>query len=582
MPSVLCGTCNATVLGDARFCPSCGAATPTRISRETGEVEYPTGPQLDLSAARRRLQDAIGEGYEVGDLIGKGGFAEVFAAHDLGLKREVAVKVLRSDLVTSHELLARFQREAQAIAALRHPNIIPIYSVGENDGVAFFIMPLIEGESLRTLLDREGALPIDEVTRILKETVKALKTAHDAGFVHRDMKPDNILLEGDDRRVLVTDFGIAKALDTEGTILTSAGMIVGTPQYMSPEQASGDEQDHRTDIYSLGVVAYEMVTGKLPFEGSSVQAVLMKHVTETPLPVRELRPNCPGALADLIQKCLEKQAADRWKSAGDLADAVDRSDYDVPAQAQFATAKKKLGDDRSVHGSAAAGVDDQLRGFRRLALALGALSIVVAIVELMVFGGIYASPFVLVVSAVVVGTRYGRLWTLGYEWRQIAGLEAWENADSLRSESGKSRRDTAEFGPSVVLVRQCRTDRAAIVRAYEMLPRSQRDRVPNLLPAVDGVSAQVSSLTRQMMVLDQRIEETQRAVEIRGTESGAQKQALAECRGVRAEVKTQIDASLNSVQQIRLAFEKSDSIGTEELARLVARLLKGIARSSSV
>lgn len=582
MPSVLCGTCNATVPDDARFCPSCGAATPTRISRETGEVEYPTGPQLDLSAARRRLQDAIGDGYEVGDLIGKGGFAEVFAARDLRLKREVAVKVLRSDLITSHELLARFQREAQAIAALRHPNIIPIYSVGENDGVAFFIMPLIEGESLRTLLDREGALPIHEVTRILKETVKALKTAHDAGFVHRDMKPDNILLEGDQRQVLVTDFGIAKALDTEGTILTSAGMIVGTPQYMSPEQASGDEQDHRTDIYSLGVVAYEMISGRLPFEGSSVQAVLMRHVTETPLPVRELRPDCPGALADLIQKCLEKQAADRWQSAGDLADAVDRSDYDVPAQAQFATAKKKLRDDRSVHGSAAASVDDQLRGFRRLALALGALSIVVAMVELMVFGGIYASPFVLVVSAVVVGTRCGRLWTLGYEWRQIAGLEAWENADSPLSNSGKSRRDTAEFGPSVVLVRQCRADRAAIVRAYEMLPRSQRDRVPNPLPAVDGLSAQVSSLSRQMMVLDQRIEETQRAVEIRGTESGAQKQALAEYRGVRAEVKAQIDASLNSVQQIRLAFDKYDSVGAEELGRLVARLSKGIARSSSV
>jgi len=214
------------------------------------------------AAYRQRLAVALGDSCELGAMIGRGGFAEVYAARDTRLDREIAVKTLREDLGASAALVERFKREARAMAQLRHPNVIPIYSVGEGEGLAYFIMPLVRGETLRAHLDRRRRLPISEVRRILLEVADALEHAHKAGMVHRDIKPDNIMLEGEEHRALVMDLGIAKIAEQEAADLTGTGMIIGTPQYMSPEQASGERNvDPRTDLYSLGAVTFEMLTG---------------------------------------------------------------------------------------------------------------------------------------------------------------------------------------------------------------------------------------------------------------------------------------------------------------------------------
>ena len=269
---------------------------------------------------KRKLQRALGPGYELGERIGAGGFAEVFRARDLRLKRDLAVKVLRPDLGLSPELLQRFRREAETVAALRNAHIVPVYDVGEAEGLAFIIMPLIQGESLRAVLDRDGAMPVSEVRRILREASQGLAAAHDAGIIHRDIKPENIMLEGRDKRILLMDFGIAKAMSAatgeEGdpsVALTTTGIIIGTPQYMSPEQACGDKTiDARTDQYSLAVVAYRMLTGALPFDGDSTRAVLYQQLVAEPQPIIEKLPNLPGGLANAIQRALAKEPNDRF------------------------------------------------------------------------------------------------------------------------------------------------------------------------------------------------------------------------------------------------------------------------------
>jgi tRNA A-37 threonylcarbamoyl transferase component Bud32 len=319
-----CPSCKASLPADAIFCHKCGAATSFTAdpSLRSTPVDHVDAAEL---AQRAAVQRALGETYEVRRLLGRGGFAEVYVAYDKRLKREIAVKTIRGDLVVNEMLLDRFQREAEAVAKLRHPNVIPIYSVGEEGGLAFFTMPLVEGESLATVIEREGRVAVPEAIRILREASNALHAAHRVGIVHRDIKPENIMLEGPERSAVVMDFGIAKSDASGGKGLTGTGMLVGTPDYMSPEQAMGEGTlDGRSDQYSLAMVGFRMVTGRVPFTGDSAQTLLFKTVTEVPPPASEIAPDVPIALSEVLSKALSKRPEDRFESMAAFAAALTR------------------------------------------------------------------------------------------------------------------------------------------------------------------------------------------------------------------------------------------------------------------
>ena len=269
-----------------------------------------------------RVVAAIGEQYEVESEIGRGGMSVVYRARDRRLNRPVAIKVLPPELAFDPAIRARFTREAQTSAHLSHAHIVPIYDVGERDGIAYFVMTIVTGGSLATLVEREPRLPVNEVRRLLCECADALAYAHLRGVIHRDVKPDNILLDGDNGRVLVTDFGIARAVES-GTRLTVTGMAIGTPTYMSPEQALGEREiDGRSDIYSLGVLGYQMLTGRVPFSAGNSMALLLKHVSERPQPIAELRPDAPAALRETIERAMMKSPEDRWPTAAAMREAL--------------------------------------------------------------------------------------------------------------------------------------------------------------------------------------------------------------------------------------------------------------------
>ncbi|MDX2262133.1 MAG: serine/threonine-protein kinase [Gemmatimonadales bacterium] len=330
-PTRACPTCQTPLPGMAAYCYVCGTETPVGMMKETGERVAVGHSGISPKDLLKKLQRALGPGYELQDRIGAGGFAEVFKVRDLRLKRDLAVKVLRPDLGLSPDLVMRFRREAETIANLRHPHIVPVYDVGEAEGLAYLIMPLIAGENLRTVMEREGAMPVAEVQRILREACSGLAAAHDAGIVHRDIKPENVMLEGVEKRVLLMDFGIAKVVGggsgedgdpSEG--LTSTGIIIGTPQYMSPEQACGDKSiDARSDQYSLAVVGYRMLSGTLPFDGESTRAVLYQQLVGEPKPLIERMPDLPGPVAVAIQRAMAKEPNERFASMREFATMLD-------------------------------------------------------------------------------------------------------------------------------------------------------------------------------------------------------------------------------------------------------------------
>jgi len=263
------------------------------------------------------LRAALAGHYTIERELGAGGMATVYLSHDLRHDRKVALKVLREDLSASLGK-ERFLREIKVAAALQHPHILPLYDSGAADNLLFYVMPYVDGPSLRDKLAKEGELPIPEAVRILRDIADALTEAHRHGVVHRDLKPENVMLRG--RHALVMDFGVAKALSeaTGRQSLTTVGVALGTPTYMAPEQAVADPHvDHRADIYAFGVVGYELLAGRPPFTGATAQQVLAAHVTATPDPITMYRP-VPPALAALVMRCLEKRPADRWQSAEEL------------------------------------------------------------------------------------------------------------------------------------------------------------------------------------------------------------------------------------------------------------------------
>jgi len=275
---------------------------------------------------REQLQQTLGSTYALERELGGGGMARVFLARETRLRRSVVVKVLSPELAAgiSGE---RFEREIELAASLQQANIVPVLSAGDINGLPYYTMPYVVGESLRTLLTRRGHLPIADVVSILRDVARALSYAHERGVVHRDIKPDNVLLSHG--AAVVTDFGIAKAISASRTAegeatLTQAGSAIGTPAYMAPEQVAGDPHiDTHADLYALGCLAYELLTGHAPFAGMPLQRVLAAHLTETPQPVRELRPETASSLAALVMRCLAKQAADRPASANEILQTLD-------------------------------------------------------------------------------------------------------------------------------------------------------------------------------------------------------------------------------------------------------------------
>ena len=276
-----------------------------------------------LGPLARRLADVLAGSYTIESEIGRGGMGVVYSARDLKLKRRVAIKLLPPELAFRPEIKKRFIREAQMAARLSHPHIVPIHTVGDEANLVYFVMRFVDGESLAARLRRRGRLPVEECRRILKETADALGLAHAMGIIHRDIKPDNILLDGTRRRVMVTDFGIAKALSEAGS-LTGTGVALGTPTYMSPEQAAGESDiDARSDIYSLGIVGFEMLAGHPPFKAPTVPGVLMKQITEPPPDLLTKRGEIPEELAVSVMRCLDKDPADRWPTADALRRALE-------------------------------------------------------------------------------------------------------------------------------------------------------------------------------------------------------------------------------------------------------------------
>jgi serine/threonine-protein kinase len=308
-----------------------------------------------------RLRAALAGRYTLEREIGSGGMATVYLAEDVKHHRKVALKVMRPELAASMGA-TRFLREIETAAQLQHPHILPLHDSGEADGFLYFVMPYVEGESLRTRLARGGELPVGEAVRVLRDVADALAHAHARGVVHRDIKPDNVLLSG--RHALVTDFGVAKAVSeaTGRQSITTVGVALGTPSYMSPEQAAADPHiDHRADIYALGCLAYELLAGRPPFVGDSAQQVLAAHVTQAATPVTSGRPAVPPGVNTLVMRCLEKKPADRWQTAEEvlvqLEGLMTPSGGVTPTDTRPLTGVRvPVGPRRAVIGAIAAGV----------------------------------------------------------------------------------------------------------------------------------------------------------------------------------------------------------------------------------
>jgi serine/threonine protein kinase len=518
---------------------------------------------------RTRLATALGDVYTIEGEIGRGGMGVVYRARDEKLKRPVAIKVLPPELAYRPDIRARFMREAETSAGISHPHIVPIHTVGEADGLVYFVMGLVEGESLAVRLKRRGRLSIDESRRIFKETADALYAAHQQGVIHRDVKPDNILLEGTRGRVMVTDFGIAKALSAAGGTLTEAGIAIGTPAFMSPEQAAGEREiDGRSDLYSLGVVAYQMLSGELPFQSPTVPGLLMKQISEEATPVDRKRADIPRDLAQSVMRCLEKEPERRWPNAEALRRALESGTF-IPPPPRTSTrgseavrdpsARSRLDDEpapqrsrsRSVRvpagvaldvgaGRAAAraeraalraarhGLDKKqaeeaelaamakasgeplmVVRFRRKLASYASVSGMLIMINLATNG--FRSPWSLSIAAIwgfFVVKDYARLWTAGYSWRDVIYRPPAPDAIEAKTRGGAIGAlpgSPAEFGRRAGAVEQARKDRAAILAMVERMSKPERRMLPDILPTVDQLLQRAADLARTLAVLDRDI-----------------------------------------------------------------------------
>jgi serine/threonine protein kinase len=500
------------------------------------------------------IERVLSAHYELDSEVGRGGMGVVYRARDKRLKRHIAIKVLPPELAFQSAIKTRFLREAETAAQLSHPNIVPIYSVDELEGLVFFVMAFISGDNLAKRLHETGVLPVEDVRRITREVSDALAYAHERGVVHRDIKPDNILLDSSTGRTMVTDFGIARAA-SEGDAgrLTATGMAIGTPAYMSPEQAAGDRQiDGRSDLYSLGVVAYQMLVGEPPFVANSTPAMLVKHISETPTPVAQRRGDVPQDLARAVMMCLEKDPVMRFPTAGALVTALDTGHVPerrpsveagamVPLKSASATV---LPSDYVLDEDDRLPTADELRRFnapdvvkfrKKLApyLFVNAVIVVASIFGERDFIGIT------VIWSIYMAFKYAKLWSEGYDWRDVFKqqrekelidvadefleyVRAMFNRDKrkelrernrarnlARRSSGALQIDapdaSARFqgdrqsameaaGRHADKVRQAATDRDEIVRLVSTLPDKERAQVVNVTRSAHVLHDRIQSL----------------------------------------------------------------------------------------
>jgi tRNA A-37 threonylcarbamoyl transferase component Bud32 len=511
-----------------------------------------------------RLAEALGDAFTIEGEIGRGGMGVVYRARDERLQRRVAIKVLPPELAFQQDIRERFTREAQTAARLSHPHIVPIHTVGEGSGLVYFVMGYVDGESVAARIRRRGRLPAEEVRRIMRETADALSAAHALSVIHRDIKPDNILLEGTRGRVMVTDFGIAKALSAaSGATLTGVGVAIGTPAFMSPEQAAGERDiDGRSDLYSLGVVTYQMLTGELPFNAPSVAGILMKQITEPAPDLRRKRPDIPEDLALAVARCLEKDPSNRWPTADALRRALETRSVNgyQPTGLGWRAAERPLSGtagrrepsirqptDRSRRGGVARPggpplpelrpprdlTRAQRRDARRnrgqeqipdtgepkiiqkvrgqfaswAAVSAGCMGINVAT-------GIDHPWFLFPMFGMGIGLlrNYATLWQAGYSWRDV--LSRPPAADALETTRVKGTKGSRplptptaeEFGAQLPAILQVHGDRLAILKLVAKLPASERKLLPEIHQTADALYARATDLARTLHAMDTNLD----------------------------------------------------------------------------
>jgi len=402
----------------------------------------PVVPSSD-SELRTHVERVLSPHYELDQEIGRGGMGVVYRAKDRRLKRTVAIKVLPPELAFRSEIKTRFLREAETAAQLNHPNIVDIYAVDEAEGIVFFVMAYITGDNLAKRVHDHGVLSVDETRRTLRDVADALAYAHERGVIHRDIKPDNILIDQQSGRPMVTDFGIARAISEGDSRLTATGIAIGTPTYMSPEQAAGERTiDGRSDLYSLGILGYQMLTGEPPFVANSTPAILVKHISELPIPVEQRRGDVPQDLSRVIMILLEKDPANRFPSASAVVAAldtgripqIDRAPTPIPVDnaplmvSRRSSSGYPAASTEDTYGGVPAPSFDELRrletrweatpvkNFRRkLApyLFVNGVIVIASIVGDSDFFGIT------VLWSIYLAFKYAKLWADGYDWRDV-------------------------------------------------------------------------------------------------------------------------------------------------------------------
>ena len=393
-------------------------------------------PNRPDDALRAQLGRVLEANYELDQEIGRGGMGIVYRARDRRLKRLVAVKVLPPDLAYRADIRSRFLREAETSAQLSHPSIVPIYTVEEADNLVFFIMGYVNGDTIAQRMRQRGPMNPEDARRILCEVADALAYANARNVVHRDIKPDNILLDTDTGRAMVTDFGIARAV-SEGndTRLTTTGLAIGTPAYMSPEQCAGDRGvDGRSDIYSLGVVGYQMLSGDLPFVASNTPGMFVKHLTEQPRPISERVQNLPEDLGAIIMRCLAKEPSDRFPTATALVDALNgrTQTLGVPSNSPYqprqaaepirtqqmsrtqTPVRPTYNPSRAVE--MARWEAAPVRTYRKKVITWLAVS--AAFIPLGIFGD-HSFFFIDAIWGATIAVGYSKLWNRGYDWRDV-------------------------------------------------------------------------------------------------------------------------------------------------------------------